>query len=37
MLASRPVFASAVDAGALLLGVTGWALCTGFGVNELGS
>ena len=22
--------------GALLLGVTGWALCTGFGVNELG-
>ncbi|KAA1416873.1 hypothetical protein F0U44_16945 [Nocardioides humilatus] len=22
--------------GALLLGITGWALCTGFGVNDLG-
>jgi hypothetical protein len=31
------VFASAVARpGALLLGVTGWALCTGFGVNDLG-
>ncbi len=31
------VFASTVARpGALLLGVTGWALCTGFGVNELG-
>ena len=31
------VFASAVGRrGAVLLGVTGWALCTGFGVNDLG-
>jgi hypothetical protein len=31
------VFASAVGRpGAALLGLTGWALCTGFGINELG-
>lgn len=31
------VLASAVEpAGAVLLGVTGWALCTGFGINDFG-
>lgn len=31
------VVASAVTRpGAVLLGVTGWALCTGFGINDLG-
>lgn len=37
LVVATMVVASAVGRpGALLLGVTGWALCTGFGVNELG-
>jgi hypothetical protein len=37
LAAVTTVFASTVDRpGALLLGVTGWALCTGFGVNQFG-
>jgi hypothetical protein len=37
LLAASAVLATVVDrAPAVLLGVTGWALATGFGVNDLG-